>query len=65
MSATVISKTVGDDEQAGRVGAEIARIQRHAARANRLVCGLVDVASIDAGQLAVVAATAPSRARSS
>ena len=55
MSAAVISKTVGDDEQAGRVGAEIARIQRHAARANRLVCDLVDVASIDAGQLAVVA----------
>ena len=56
MSAAVISKTVGDDEQAGRVGAEIARIRRHAARANRLVSDLVDVASIDAGQLAVVAA---------
>jgi signal transduction histidine kinase len=56
MSAAVISKTVGGDEQAGRVGAEIARIQRHAARANRLVCDLVDVASIDAGQLALVAA---------
>jgi signal transduction histidine kinase len=54
MSAAVISKTVGDDEQAGRVGAEIARIQRHAARANRLVCDLVDVASIDAGHLAIV-----------
>jgi signal transduction histidine kinase len=54
MSAAVISKTVGDDEQAGRVGAEIARIRRHAARANRLVCDLVDVASIDAGQLAIV-----------
>ena len=56
MSAAVISKTVGDDEQEGRVGAEIARIQRQAARANRLVCDLVDVASIDAGQLAVVPA---------
>jgi len=56
MSAAVISKTVGDDEQAGRVGAEIARIRRHAARANRLVCDLVDVASIDAGQLAIVPA---------
>jgi signal transduction histidine kinase len=56
MSATVISKTVGDDEQAGRVGTEVARIQRHAARANRLVCDLVDVASIDAGQFAVVTA---------
>jgi signal transduction histidine kinase len=55
MSAAVISKTVGDDEQAGRVGTEIARIQRHAGRANRLVGDLVDVASIDAGQLAVVA----------
>jgi signal transduction histidine kinase len=54
MSAAVISKTVSEDEQAGRVGAEIARIQRHAARANRLVCDLVDVASIDAGHLAVV-----------
>jgi len=56
MSAAVLAKTVSDDEQAGRVGAEIARIQRHAARATRLVCDLVDVASIDAGQLAVVAA---------
>lgn len=56
MSAAVISKTVGDDEQAGRVGAEIVRIRRHAARANRLVCDLVDVASIDAGQLAIVPA---------
>jgi signal transduction histidine kinase len=56
MSAAVISKTVGGDEQAGLVGAEIARIQRHAARANRLVCDLVDVTSIDAGRLAVVAA---------
>jgi len=55
MSAAVISKTVGDDEQAGRVGTEVARIRRHAARANRLVCDLVDVASIDAGQLAIVA----------
>ena len=56
MSAAVISKTVGDDEQAGRVGAEIARIRRQAARANHLVCDLVDVVSIDAGRLAVVTA---------
>jgi signal transduction histidine kinase len=55
MSAAVMSKIVGDDEQAGRVGAEIARVRRLAGRANRLVCDLVDVASIDAGQLAIVA----------
>lgn len=56
MSAAVIERTVGDDEQAGRVGAEIGRIQRHAARAARLIVDLVDVASIDAGRLSVVAA---------
>jgi signal transduction histidine kinase len=55
MSAAVMSKIVGDDEQAGRVGGEIARVKRLATRANRLVCDLVDVASIDAGQLAIVA----------
>jgi len=54
-SAAVLSKTVGEDEQAGRVGTEIARIRRQATRANRLVSDLLDVVSIDAGRLAIVA----------
>ncbi|HUQ86668.1 MAG TPA: HAMP domain-containing sensor histidine kinase [Vicinamibacterales bacterium] len=54
ISAAVIGKLVGDDAHEGRVGAEIARIRRHAARATRLVGDLVDVVSIDAGRLASV-----------
>ena len=56
MSAAVIAKAAAPTECAGQVGTEIARIHRHAARANRLVGDLVDVASIDAGRLAIHAA---------
>jgi len=56
MSTSVIAKTCGDHEHSGRIGAEVTRIQRHAARANRLIGDLVDVASIDAGRLSIVVA---------
>lgn len=55
MSTTVIARSVGDSVRADRVTAETERIHRHCARANRLVGDLVDVASIDAGRLAVTA----------
>jgi signal transduction histidine kinase len=54
VSASVIAKVVGATEHAPRVNAEIARIQRHTARANRLIADLVDIASIDAGRLSML-----------
>lgn len=54
MSASVIAKIVGATEHAAPVNTEIARIQRHAARANRLIADLVDIASIDAGRLSML-----------
>lgn len=56
MSTTVISKVMAPMQGAAQVGIEIARIQRHTARAHRLIGDLMDVASIDAGRLAIVAA---------
>jgi len=53
MAASVIGKVVTDSPHAGRVGGELTRIQRHTARANRLIADLVDVASIDAGRLSM------------
>jgi signal transduction histidine kinase len=55
MSAAVIAKVVGETEHAARVNTEIARIRRHTARANRLIADLVDIASIDAGRLSILA----------
>ena len=54
MSAAAIVKVVGATEHAARVTPEIARIRRHTARANRLIADLVDIASIDAGRLAML-----------
>lgn len=54
MSAAAIAKVVGAAEHAARVNTEIARIRRHAARANRLIADLEDIASIDAGRLAML-----------
>jgi signal transduction histidine kinase len=45
----------GDDEPAPHVVAATTRIRRYVARMNRLIGDLVDVTSIDAGKLAVVA----------
>jgi len=56
MSTSVIAKLCGDTEYAARIGAEVTRIHRHAVLATRLIGDLVDVASIDAGRLAIVKA---------
>ncbi len=53
LAATRLGKrAAGDSETLGTV-ADAARIQRYAARMNRLIGDLVDVASIDAGKLSV------------
>ncbi len=52
--SAAIARICADTEQAAPIGAEVARIQRQAVRANRLIGDLVDVASIDAGRLAIV-----------
>jgi signal transduction histidine kinase len=56
MGAAVIEKTVAASDQRAPLAPEIARIRRHTARATRLIGDLVDVASIDAGRLAIAAA---------
>jgi signal transduction histidine kinase len=53
MSATVLQEKSADDEAGKATLVQTARIQRYAARMNRLVGDLLDVASIDAGKLAV------------
>jgi signal transduction histidine kinase len=57
MSAAVLSKRAPQNEDGTRIVAETERIERYAARMNRLIGDLVDVASIDAGKLAVTPAT--------
>jgi signal transduction histidine kinase len=54
-SAAILSKTASDTSEGRIAVAQADRIQRYAARMNRLICDLVDVASIEAGKLAVVA----------
>jgi len=56
-SAALLSKSAPQDEDGNNVLAETKRIERYAARMNRLIGDLVDVASIDAGKLAVTPAT--------
>jgi signal transduction histidine kinase len=56
MSAELISMRAEDDERGEQVLGEMRRIQRYAARMNRLVGDLVDVSSMDAGKLAMAAA---------
>lgn len=53
VSASVISKSAARDQDGGGTLAETQRIQRYAARMTRLIGDLTDVASIDAGKLAV------------
>jgi signal transduction histidine kinase len=62
MAAGLMSKKAPESEDGAyaRLGAE--RIQRYAARMNRLIGDLVDVASIDAGKLAVSRARADAAA---
>jgi signal transduction histidine kinase len=54
LSATVLQEKAGEDEEGKLTLVQTARIQRYAARMNRLVGDLLDVASIDAGKMAVV-----------
>jgi signal transduction histidine kinase len=54
MSADLLSMRAPEDENGKQTLVATARIQRYAARMNRLIGDLVDVASIDAGKLAVM-----------
>jgi signal transduction histidine kinase len=56
LSAGLLADTAPEDESGREVLAGTARIQRYAARMNRLIGDLIDVASIDAGHLAVTLA---------
>ena len=53
LSAGVLAKDADGNEQGTHVLAITARIQRYAARMNRLIGDLLDVAGIDAGRLSV------------
>ena len=53
VSASVISKIAPENQDGSSTLAETRRIQRYAARMNRLIGDLTDVASIDAGKLAI------------
>ena len=56
MSAGLLAQTKAQDVDADQIKAGTDRIQRYAARMNRLIGDLLDVASIDAGRLAMTAA---------
>jgi signal transduction histidine kinase len=53
MSASVISKSERQEANGSNTVAEAQRIQRYAARMNRLIGDLTDIASIEAGKLAI------------
>src|SRR5687768_3616086 len=53
LSAELLSARAPENEEGTQTLVATARIQRYAARMNRLIGDLVDVASIDAGKLAV------------
>jgi signal transduction histidine kinase len=53
LTATRLTSRAADDPAKQNTASDAARIQRYAARMNRLIGDLVDVASIDAGKLAV------------
>ena len=53
MSAAVVEKTAAGGAEGARILTETTRIQRNAVRMNRLIGDLLDVASIDAGRLAI------------
>lgn len=54
MSGSAIAHISRNTEQAAQIGTAVSRIHRLAVRANRLIGDLIDVASIDAGRLAIV-----------
>jgi signal transduction histidine kinase len=62
MGTTVISEAAPDDAQGKALLVGTARIQRYAARMNRMIGDLLDVVSIDAGRLGVVRAPGDLRA---
>jgi signal transduction histidine kinase len=53
ISGTVIAKSAPDSEDGKNILVQTQRIERYAARMNRLIGDLTDVASIDAGKLAI------------
>jgi len=53
MSTGLLATQASAGEEGDRTRAQTQRIQRYAARMNRLVCDLVDVASIEAGKLTI------------
>lgn len=53
MSAALLSAKTGEGAAGEQILLQTTRIQRYAARMNRLIGDLIDVASIDAGQLAI------------
>jgi signal transduction histidine kinase len=53
VSASVISRSAPQHQHRNTILVETQRIQRYAARMNRLIGDLTDVASIDAGKLAI------------
>ncbi|MBA3272213.1 MAG: hypothetical protein H0T71_17040 [Acidobacteria bacterium] len=55
MSAELLAQSAGRGEGAPATVVETERIQRYAARMNRLIGDLLDIASIDAGKLAMTA----------
>jgi signal transduction histidine kinase len=62
LSAGLLSKIEAESDDAKQTRAGMLRIQRYAARMNRLIGDLVDVASIDAGKLSVTPLPGDSRA---
>jgi signal transduction histidine kinase len=62
MSVALLAKSAPDTEAGRRTLTETDRIRRHAARMNRLIGDLLDVASIDAGRLTVTAVPADAAA---
>jgi signal transduction histidine kinase len=57
-NAALIAEDAGDDDHGRRTLASSQRIKRSAGRMTRLIEDLIDIASIDAGRLAVVSADA-------
>jgi signal transduction histidine kinase len=61
MSAALLSQRTSSDEAGVLVRSSTDKIERYAARMNRLIGDLVDVASIDAGVLAITPAKSDAR----
>jgi signal transduction histidine kinase len=62
VSAALIAEGSGEDDKGKRTLVGTTRIQRYAARMNRLIGDLLDVASIEIGTLAVVSSPADAMA---